>query len=637
MNRAHVNEHYTAYLEGALPESLRRAVEAHLLECPRCADELAAMRLLVDDLHQLPAVAPPADLAAGVRARLAARPQPRVRFWRLPLFAGGLATATLAVMLVLMRMNPLLFQAERQSKTPLFSQKPSTEQSSSLKFHNDKTVPHKISAVPAAKANDETLFDAKNQDPFIARWTIQPMNTATNDEKLAPKPKAPAQPLVIAMLPPQVDTGIRHYDLQLKRISPNDTVTFDKLGVTKHKLEESTVRPDYDNRTRTGINGATPAEAGRQGAGGRSDTVTWANDGAKHDNTATFGAKSAATPLDTYTNASPAATAPAPLNSADKVSAPPHPAGSNAAKPETDGVMAHSTVRDAELTASAPSMRAATAAPALAPAAPAGAQGQPGAPGPSGLYSPQPTAAVQSGVPAPAPANTPTTTPAPMMMAKAMPQTSVSMSAQSSTSLLDARALSSVTILSQSATGGANLNYKFHLAQGDRWTVTNTVEAMTTSAPETHDQAVWLRVNGDVPVDITVHTIQPKAREQKYTLTPTARDVKLDVPSTEDGAALKLRIRSGKSTETLYMIAPGTRARQAAITLRVTRRPAYRPLMQLATDAGLYLFCPAKFAERRISFSTAEKTPSAALNELLQKQRQQLTLSGSIGNISPGK
>jgi len=101
MNTAHVAEHYTAYLEGSLPEPLRQEVARHLDACPQCAAELEEMRRLAACLREMPAAPLPPDFAAGVHARLAARRPARPWLLRLPALAGGtLAAAVLALVII---------------------------------------------------------------------------------------------------------------------------------------------------------------------------------------------------------------------------------------------------------------------------------------------------------------------------------------------------------------------------------------------------------------------------------------------------------------------------------------------------------------------------------------------------------
>lgn len=82
------NERLSGYLDGELPSAEAAAVEAHVAECPACADELAALR----ELRGLAAglAAPPVSEAQwaaawdGIAGRIspAAPARPRSRLWR---------------------------------------------------------------------------------------------------------------------------------------------------------------------------------------------------------------------------------------------------------------------------------------------------------------------------------------------------------------------------------------------------------------------------------------------------------------------------------------------------------------------------------------------------------------------------
>jgi anti-sigma factor RsiW len=71
-------ESVAAYALGALDADERRAFEAHLATCPKCAAELAELRRVTTGLAMsVERVAPPADLKARTIAR--ATGQPRVK------------------------------------------------------------------------------------------------------------------------------------------------------------------------------------------------------------------------------------------------------------------------------------------------------------------------------------------------------------------------------------------------------------------------------------------------------------------------------------------------------------------------------------------------------------------------------
>jgi len=116
MNRGHVDEFYTAYLESSLPDGLRQEVEAHLRECPQCAEELADLCRVVEFMHELPAVTPPQDFAVVVRAGLP-EPRRRLRLSPMSLWAGGAVAACLVVGVMILRFSgppPGTFTANRQ-------------------------------------------------------------------------------------------------------------------------------------------------------------------------------------------------------------------------------------------------------------------------------------------------------------------------------------------------------------------------------------------------------------------------------------------------------------------------------------------------------------------------------------------
>ena len=100
MKREHVDEYYTAYLEGRLPEPLRQQVETHLRHCARCAAALRDQRMLLEELRALPAeMALPNGFAARIRARV---PSPRRQAprWLAPAISfGALAAASLLLLL----------------------------------------------------------------------------------------------------------------------------------------------------------------------------------------------------------------------------------------------------------------------------------------------------------------------------------------------------------------------------------------------------------------------------------------------------------------------------------------------------------------------------------------------------------
>ncbi len=109
MNCAQLPKLFTAYADQELVTDERAAFEAHLAQCPACRRELALFNATVSRLHKLTPVAVPADLLAGIHARLdePATPLAKLRDWwqqfdfslSLPATAVALSTALLLAIL----------------------------------------------------------------------------------------------------------------------------------------------------------------------------------------------------------------------------------------------------------------------------------------------------------------------------------------------------------------------------------------------------------------------------------------------------------------------------------------------------------------------------------------------------------
>ncbi|MDD9941201.1 MAG: hypothetical protein OXU20_09200 [Myxococcales bacterium] len=89
----------------APPEELERT-ERHVAECPRCAVRASELRMLIADIAA-PVPGPPLDVQQHVATVMRGldAPQPRLRWWRVSPWSGGLgacvAAATVAVALLL--------------------------------------------------------------------------------------------------------------------------------------------------------------------------------------------------------------------------------------------------------------------------------------------------------------------------------------------------------------------------------------------------------------------------------------------------------------------------------------------------------------------------------------------------------
>ena len=69
----------SAYLDGRVSEQERQNLEEHLAGCPRCTDELEAMRLTIQALRELPFVPAPRSFALSAKPRRAPSILPYLR------------------------------------------------------------------------------------------------------------------------------------------------------------------------------------------------------------------------------------------------------------------------------------------------------------------------------------------------------------------------------------------------------------------------------------------------------------------------------------------------------------------------------------------------------------------------------
>jgi len=101
-----VREHLVAYADGELPSDLRREVEAHLAECPSCAQELAELEATRTLLKRWPAPQPSAEARSRAWGALQGRAQPSAarsagrRVWVRALVRYALPLAAAAAVLL---------------------------------------------------------------------------------------------------------------------------------------------------------------------------------------------------------------------------------------------------------------------------------------------------------------------------------------------------------------------------------------------------------------------------------------------------------------------------------------------------------------------------------------------------------
>ena len=91
-----VAELLSAYIDGQVSAGERALVERHLAACPACTRELAALRLTVRMLRQLPVVSAPRAFTLSQSKVAPARPG----VWRWVFGAPGLATGLAAFLCV---------------------------------------------------------------------------------------------------------------------------------------------------------------------------------------------------------------------------------------------------------------------------------------------------------------------------------------------------------------------------------------------------------------------------------------------------------------------------------------------------------------------------------------------------------
>ena len=97
-----IRELMSARVDGVLDPAGEKRLTEHLAVCGACRLELAALQRLVEQLHDLPSVAPPPDLAAKISARIRRTQQPRIlAFLSLPQTRVMLAASLLIVVTTL--------------------------------------------------------------------------------------------------------------------------------------------------------------------------------------------------------------------------------------------------------------------------------------------------------------------------------------------------------------------------------------------------------------------------------------------------------------------------------------------------------------------------------------------------------
>lgn len=148
MNCAQLPQFFTAYADQELATGERAAFEAHLAQCPACRRELALFNATVSRLHKLTPVTPPANLLAGIHARLEAPATPlaKLRAWWQQ-FDFSLSLPATAVALTTALLLAILFKGE--GVLPLLDQKAKTPSAGITAYRIDQTARASRLLIPA--------------------------------------------------------------------------------------------------------------------------------------------------------------------------------------------------------------------------------------------------------------------------------------------------------------------------------------------------------------------------------------------------------------------------------------------------------------------------------------------------------
>ena len=97
-----INKLLAAYMEGELPDSVSREVEAHLTQCEDCAKKYARMQKMVQLMKTLPSISPSPGIIQNVMEKIEEENKPaRTNFFaRFKLLPKKVMVASAAFMLL---------------------------------------------------------------------------------------------------------------------------------------------------------------------------------------------------------------------------------------------------------------------------------------------------------------------------------------------------------------------------------------------------------------------------------------------------------------------------------------------------------------------------------------------------------
>ncbi|HAV43193.1 TPA: hypothetical protein DCX15_04185 [bacterium] len=161
-----IRELLSPYLDGILEWQEREKIEDHLKLCPKCQEELNALKKTVDLLSSLEEVEPPPHLLERVKEKIQTE-SPLKRFlevltiprWKIPVEAMGLA----AVFLLIIIIGPkVYFKSIRPSET-VFEPRIAFEMEDSLKMKRGPELP-RVTLRRREGEKDETRMIIKEEE-----------------------------------------------------------------------------------------------------------------------------------------------------------------------------------------------------------------------------------------------------------------------------------------------------------------------------------------------------------------------------------------------------------------------------------------------------------------------------------------
>lgn len=156
------------------------------------------------------------------------------------------------------------------------------------------------------------------------------------------------------------------------------------------------------------------------------------------------------------------------------------------------------------------------------------------------------------------------------------------------------------------------------------------------------EQQVLLRVNTTrARSTMLINYADERATGKKYqnvTLPAKLNDVVMNVPRTQNGAALQLTMKENGDAEAFYLVVPGDGPRQEKTSVHSNNQSYVETLQHLSNASGVYVLCPADFAERKMSAFDADNIPPIeAILQLAEQANFSVGYSNQLLNIIPSR